>query len=187
MKSFRRFVAVSLVALFGAALVAGPATAAEPRGKTYKAPLRAITVGNLITAAADELNVEKATLVDAIRDAANERVTKAADRGVISERRAARLKARIANSFIFAMRISRTRSVAANLKVTPVALNQAFRNARKTLALQRIEAALAAGKITEAQAKALKNRLAHARMPGYKAFFGFGFWIGGFRHLPTPA
>ncbi len=185
MKALKRIVAVGALALAATALVAGPASAHQP-GAAKKAPLRAISAANLVNAAATQLSVTPEVLTTAIRDSANARVDALVAAKRLGAPAATRIKARIAASLPAAMRWSKAATVATNLNITVDALHTGFRAARKALATARIDAALAAGKITQAQADRLKARLAAAKLPGYKASWGWGFWTGGFRHLPHP-
>ncbi len=185
MNRFKRLLAMAVATLIGAALIAGPASAA-PGGKLRKAPLHGITAVNLVNAAATQLSVTPEALTTAIRDSANARVDARVAAKRLSTTAATTIKARIAGKLPVAIRWSTTVTVASNLAISTDALNAGFRAARRALATQRIDAALAAGKITQAQADRLKARLAAAKLPGYKAFFGFGFWTGGFRRFPHP-
>jgi hypothetical protein len=70
------------------------------------------------------------------------------------------------------MNLSRTRAVATRLDITVTRLNNAFRAARRSVLLARINAAAEAGTITAEQAAALRTQLAAATLPGYKAGLG---------------
>lgn len=185
MNSFRRAIALFCATLVGAAVIAGPA-AAHPGGALKKAPLRAINATALIDAAAVELGITPDTLTTAIRDSANTRLDTFASKPGIPDALVTRIRTRIADNLRVAIRWSRASTVASNLGITVKELNDGFRAARKTLATKRIDEALAAGKITQAQADRLKARLAKAKLPGYRAFFAYGFWLGGFHHFPHP-
>jgi hypothetical protein len=80
----------------------------------------------------------------------------------------------------FAISISRTRTVASNLGITTAKLNTEFRDARRALALARIDEAVADGDLDEDEATELKEDLEDADLPGYRAGgFGGGFGFGG--------
>lgn len=65
--------------------------------------------------------------------------------------------------------MSQTRTVAANLKITTKDLNAGFRAARKALASQAIDTALANGDITADEAAATKTALDSKTFAGYKS------------------
>ena len=79
------------------------------------------------------------------------------------------LKAEASDNLRVAYRLSKTRTVAANLDISTAKLNSAFRAARNTLLLAKIDRAVANGDLTEAEAAALKEKVANATLPGYKA------------------
>jgi len=79
------------------------------------------------------------------------------------------LKAEASDNLRVAYRLSKTRIVATNLDVSAAELNSAFRAARKTLLLAKIDWAVANGDLTEAEAAVLKEEVANATLPGYKA------------------
>jgi hypothetical protein len=81
----------------------------------------------------------------------------------------------------FALRISRTKTVASKLGVTTAKLNSGFRAARKALIIARIDKAVKDGDLTEEEAAELKDELDEEDLPGYKAGGGFGFGQGGDR------
>ncbi len=178
MTLFKRFITTAVVAVLGAALLAGPASAHG--GKRHNADMRGISATNLVNAAATQLGITPAALTTAITNAANTEIDEMLADEDISAERAAKLKAKVATDIRKAMKLSRTRVVAANLGITTQVLNQKFRDARRALATARIDQALADGKITAEQAATLKARLAAAKLPGYAARFGFCFNIGGF-------
>ena len=133
----------------------------------------------LVTGAAKQLSVTRASLVVAIRRSANTQIDAAREDGDIDAERATRLRDEVEDNLSFAYRLSRASQVAANLGITTARLNDEFRDARRALALARVDTALADGRITAAQAAELKERLADAELPGYKGFGLFGF--GGLR------
>jgi hypothetical protein len=140
----------------------------------------------LVTQAAKQLNVTRAKLNGAIVDAATARIDEEVASGDVDAADAADLKERASDDLAYAMRISRTKTVAANLGITVAALNDGFRAARKTLYTAKIDKALANGDITADQAAELKSELADADLPGYKALgsggFDLGYYEGGGGH-----
>jgi hypothetical protein len=97
---------------------------------------------------------------------------------------AADLKDRASDDLGFAIRLSRTKTVASSLGITVAALNDGFRAARKALYTAKIDKALANDDITADQAADLKTELDDADLPGYKAsgFGGFDLGYGGEHH-----
>ena len=85
---------------------------------------------------------------------------------------------RASDDLAFAIKISKTKTVAANLGITVAALNDGFRAARKALYTAKINKALANGDITADEAADLKDELDDADLPGYKAFGSGGFDLG---------
>ena len=175
----------SLVAVLAltALLAVSVATAGAHRGGPGgKGGPRGASASAFVTEAAKQLEVTRAKLVDAIEKAAATRIDEAAEDGDLEAARAADLKEEAADNLRFAIDISRTRTVAANLGVTTAKLNTEFRDARRALATARINDALADGDIDADEAAELKEELADADVPGYKpGGFGFGFG-GGFGH-----
>ena len=159
---------VSLVAL----LTVGAAAATAHGGK--RGPGRGASIGALVTQAAKELGVTRAKLVTAIEDSAIARIDDAVADGDVDADEADELKDEVRDNLRAAYALSRTRTVASNLGVTTAKLNAGFRDARKALAVARIDAALADGDIDAARAAELKQELNAADLPGYKAI-GFGF------------
>lgn len=132
----------------------------------------------LVTQAAKELGVTRAKLKQAIVDAAVARIDEAVDDGDVDSDDADDLKAEAQDNLRFAMSVSRTKTVASNLGISTSALNDGFRAARKTLALARIDRAVASGDVTPDQASELKSELDDADLPGYKASGFGGFALG---------
>jgi hypothetical protein len=171
---------VSLVGLL-AVDVAAASACGQGGGKSGGASASA-----LVTQAAKQLNVTRAKLKGAIVDAATARIDAEVASGDVDAADAADLKDRASDDLAYAMRISRTKAVAANLGITVAALNDGFRAARKALFTAKIDRALANGDITADQAAELKSELADADLPGYKAFgaggFDLGYYEGGGGH-----
>jgi len=162
---------VSVVGLLAVGVAA--ASACGPGGKGGGASASA-----LVTQAAKQLNVTRAKLKGAIVDAANTRIDEQVASGDVDAADAADLKDRASDDLAYAMKISRTKTVAANLGITVAALNDGFRAARKTLFTAKIDKALANGDITADEAADLKDELADADLPGYKALGSGGFDLG---------
>jgi prophage DNA circulation protein len=137
-----------------------------------------------VTQAAKQLDVTRASLVEAIEDAAVARIDGALEDEDIDSEEAAELKEEARDNLRLAMRLSGTRAVASNLGITAAKLNSGFRAARKALIVKRIDAALAAGDIDAAEAAELKEELEDATLPGYKArgLGGSGFGDRGGPH-----
>ena len=122
----------------------------------------------LVTEAAKQLNVPTAQLRTAIVNAAVARIDEAVEDEDVDAEDAAELKERARDNLRHAMKISRTRVVAANLDITAAKLNTAFRAARKALITTRIDEAVEDGDLEADEATELKEELADARLPGYK-------------------
>lgn len=135
----------------------------------------------LVNAGAKELGVTNAAIRAAIVKSANARVDEAVADGDITDAPAADIKDEAADNLDVAYGLSRASTVASALGVTATKLNDAFRAARKALALANIDAALAAGHITAEQAAAAKSQVNSATLPGYKAGLGIG-GLGGAPH-----
>jgi hypothetical protein len=139
-----------------------------------------VSASALVTQAAKQLNVTRAKLKGTIVDAADARIDDEVASGDVDSSDAADLNDRIDDDLAFAIQVSRTKTVAANLGITVAALNDGFRAARKTLILAKIDKAVANGDLTADQATELKAELDDADLPGYKAF-GFSFDLYGGR------
>ena len=168
---------LSLVAL----LTVG-ATAASAHGGGPGGGLRGASAGALVTQAAKELGVTRAKLVEAIEAAAVARIDEAVEDGDVDADDADELKDEARDSLRYAMTVSRTRTVASNLGVTTAKLNAEFRDARKALAIARIDEAVADGDLDADEAAEQKAELEDAELPGYKGGHGFGFGSAGPGH-----
>jgi polyhydroxyalkanoate synthesis regulator phasin len=135
---------------------------------------------DLADQAAKQLGVTTARLRTAIVDAAIARIDEAVEDGDVEAEDSGELKEEARESLRYAMRISRTRVVAANLDITTQRLNTAFRAARKALITARIDEAVEEGDLDAEEAAQLKEELADASLPGYKAAGGLG--IRGYGH-----
>jgi hypothetical protein len=165
--------AVSLVGL----LTVGAAAASACGGGGGKGG-GGVSASALVTQAAKQLGVTRAKLKGAIVDAADARIDEEVASGDVDSSDAADLKDRIDDDLAFAIQVSRTKTVAANLGITVAALNDGFRAARKTLIQAKIDKAVANGDLAADQAAELKSELDDADLPGYKAF-GFSFDLYG--------
>jgi hypothetical protein len=164
---------VSLVAV----LCFGAATASAHGGPGGRG-IGGASVSSLVTQAAKELDVSRANLVSAIEKSAVTRIDAAVDDGDLSADRADDLKEEVQDNLNAAYSLSQTSTVASNLSITTAALNTGFKNARKALATAKIDAELAAGRISSAEATDLKTQLGNATLSGYKAGLGGGFGSG---------
>lgn len=168
--SFRQLAALVAVSL--AALLAVGASTANAHGRDGVS-LR-VSTSALVTRAAQGLNVTRTRLVGSITDAAIARINAAVAAGNIEADDVDEYLEEARENLRFAIAVSRTRTVAANLGITVARLNNAFRAARKALILARINEALVDGGITAAQAADLKEELDDVDLPGYKSF-GYGY------------
>jgi hypothetical protein len=178
MRKVALLAAVSLVGL----LTLGAATASAHGGPGgCGAGGKGVSASALVTQAAKQLNVTKAKLKGAIVDAAVAQIDQQVEDGDIESDEAADLKDQAADDLRFALAVSQTKTVAANLGITTTALNTGFRAARKALATAKIDKALANGDITAAEAAEQKAALDKAELPGFKAggYHGYGSGGGG--------
>lgn len=170
-----------LVAVAAAALLTIGAVAASAHGGRGGGPLgpKGASAGALVSRAAEQLGVTRATLAAAIEKAAAARIDEAVADGDLDEEDGADLRAEAGDDLRLAMAISRTRAVAANLSKTTAQLNDAFRAARKALLLERIDEAVEDGDLDQADAADLKEDLEEADVPGYKPGGFHRFRLGG--------
>jgi hypothetical protein len=182
MRKLALLAAVSLVGL----LALGAATASAHGGGPGGCKGGGVSASALVTQAAKQLNITRAKLKGAIVDAAEARIDEEVASGDVESDEAADLKDRASDDLRFAIKISKTKTVAANLGITVAALNDGFRAARKALYTAEIDKALANGDVTAAEAAELKDELADADLPGYKTFgfggFDLGYGGGGDHH-----
>ena len=177
--SMKRIAWLSALAL-AALMVVGVATAGAHRGGPGDRGRDGLggSTSRLVTEAAKQLDVTRAKLVEAIEKSAVSRIDAAVEDGDVDADDAAELKEEVADNLSLAMAVSTTRTVASNLGVTTAKLNTEFRDARRTLILARINAALEDEDITQAQANELKQELEDADLPGYKGGLGRGGLFG---------
>jgi hypothetical protein len=174
MRKLALLAAVSLVGL----LALGAATASAHGGGGGCKGGGGVSASSLVTQAAKQLNVTRAKLKGAIVDAAEARIDEEVASGDVDAADAADLKDRASDDLAFAIKTSRTKTVAANLGITVAALNDGFRAARKALFTAKIDKALANGDIDATEAADLKAELDDADLQGYKAFGSEGFDLG---------
>jgi len=174
--SLRKLLLLAAVSAVGL-LTLGAATASAHGGGGCKGGGGA-SASSLVTAAAKQLNVTRAKLKGAIVDAADAYIDSEVASGDIDSGEAADLKDRADDDLGFAIKLSKTKTVAANLGITVAALNTGFSAARKALYTAKIDKALANGDITAAEAADLKSELDDATLPGYKAVGYGGFDLG---------
>ena len=167
--------AFSLVAL----LAVGAATASACGGGGGKGGGGA-SASSLVTAAAKQLNVTRTKLKTAIVDSANAYIDSEVASDDLAEDEAADLKDQVGDDLAFAIKTSRTKTVASNLGITVAALNDGFSAARKALLEAKIDKALKNGDIDAAEADDLKAELDDADLPGYKAVGNGGFDLGAY-------
>ena len=163
MKKSIAFLLVLATALF----TIGTAAAATKCGPGGKGGRGAVGTSKLVTTAASQLGVSRATLVGAIQNSANATIDAAVASGDITSAQADDAKQAVTDNLDYAYRLSTTSGVAAKLGVTTASLDGAFLAARKSILTAQIDAALAAGKITAEQAAAQKEKVA-ALTTGYK-------------------
>ena len=175
MNRLRMLVLVSAVALVGL-LALGPSVAGAHGGRGLG--LHGTSATALVREAAERLNVTAARLTEAIENAAVARIDEAVREDDIDADDAVELKEAARDNVGFAMRVSRTRTVATNLGITTERLNDAFRAARRALIVERIDEAVEDGDLEADEAAELKQDLEDADLPGYKAGFGRGFGLG---------
>jgi hypothetical protein len=164
--------ALSLVALL--AMGATTAVAHGGPGRGFKGA----SASALVTEAAKQLGVTRASLVAAIEKAAIARIDEAVQDDDLDADEADELKEEAQDNLRFAMALSRTRVVASNLGITAAKLNSGFRAPRKALIVERVDEALAEGDIDADEAAELKDELDEEDLPGYKAGGFRGFELG---------
>lgn len=155
-----------MLSLAATALLALGATAASAHGG--KGGLGRTSTTKLVNAAAKQLNVTPAKLKSAIQASAVTSINEAAADEDIDADEAADLKEEVADNLNTAYALSRASTVAKELGITTTQLNNGFRAARKSLAVARIDEALADGDIDADEAADLKAELDEADLPGYK-------------------
>jgi hypothetical protein len=162
--------AIALLAVLVAGLVTvGGAAAATRCGPGHGGGgAGATSTSKLVTAAATQLAVSRATLVAAIQTSANATVDAAVASGDITSAQADDAKQAVADNLDYAYRLSTTSGVATKLGIAATALNSGFNAARKSVLNAQLDAAVAAGRITAEQAAAQKAQVA-ALTTGYKA------------------
>jgi polyhydroxyalkanoate synthesis regulator phasin len=176
MHSLVRRLVLLAVGSLAALLTVGAATAGAHGGPGHGLGRTSATA--LVREAAEQLDVTVARLTDAIEDAAVARVDEAVQDGDVDADDADELKEEARENLRLAISLSRTRVVASNLGITTARLNTGFRAARRALIVERIDEAVEDGDLEAAEAAELKEELADAELPGYKAFGYHGFGYG---------
>lgn len=168
-----------LAALSLAALLTVGVAAAGAHARPGHGPGGRVAIGSLVTQSAKQLAVTRAKLKEAIVDSANTSIDDAVQDDEIEADEAAELKQEASDNLRVAYALSRTRTVASNLGVTTAKLDSGFRAARRALLLAKLDRAVANGDLDEDEAAELKERIANARLPGYKpAGRGLGLDFG---------
>ncbi len=120
-------------------------------------------------AVAKELGTTAAKLDAAVKAAAKTNITTALAADEITAAEAETLNDALADASVPAMRLATAEGVAKELGTTVAKLNAAFSTVGKAQATTRVDQALKDGRITEAQATAMKERIAAATFPGFGA------------------
>src|SRR4051812_33400234 len=183
-RSSRKLALLAAVSLVGLLTLGAATASAHGGGPGGCKGGGGASASSLVTAAAKQLNVTRAKLKGAIVDAADAYIDSEVASGDVTAAEAEDLKAQVDDDLAFAIKTSKTKTVAANLGITVAALNTGFSAARKALYTAKIDKALANGDITAAEAADLKAELDDAVLPGYKAvgYGGFDLGYGGGGH-----
>jgi hypothetical protein len=136
-RSMRKVALLAVVSLVGLLAVGVAAASAHGDGPGGCKGGGGASASALVTQAAKQLNVTRAKLKGAIVDAANARIDAEVASGDVDEDDAADLKDRASDDLAYAIKISRTKTVAANLGITVAALNDGFRAARRRCSQRR--------------------------------------------------
>ena len=177
-RSIRKLALLAAVSLVGLLTLGAATASAHGGGPGGHKGGGGASASALVTSAAKQLNVTRAKLKGAIVDAAKSYIDSEVASGDVDSDDAADLKDRADDDLGFAIKASKTKTVAANLGITVAALNDGFRAARKALYTAKIDKALANGDITADEAADLKDELDDADLPGYKALGHGGFDLG---------
>jgi hypothetical protein len=177
-RSIRKLAFLSAVSLVGLLTLGAATASAHGGGPGGCKGGGGASASALVTSAAKQLNVTRAKLKGAIVDAAKAYIDSEVASGDIDSDDAADLKDRAEDDLGFAIKASKTKTVAANLGITVAALNDSFRAARKALLTAKINKALANGDIDADEAAELKEELDDTDLPGYKTLGYGGFDLG---------
>ncbi len=177
-RSIRKLALLSAVSLVGLLTLGAATASAHGGGPGGHKGGGGANASALVTSAAKQLNVTRAKLKGAIVDAAKSYIDSEVASGDVDSDDAADLKDRADDDLGFAIKASKTKTVAANLGITVAALNDGFRAARKALFTAKINKALANGDITADEAADLKDELDDVDLPGYKTLGYGGFDLG---------
>lgn len=120
-------------------------------------------------AVATKLGTTAAKLEAAITDAANDRIDAAVQAGSLSAADAETLRQAIADGDRLAQRIAQGAEVAKKLGVTEAKLDEAYAAVRKAAALERVDEAEKAGRITAEVADQMRERIEAADLAGFGA------------------
>lgn len=140
----------------------------------------------LLANAAKNLGVTTAKLNAAILADAEARIDKAVAADKLDEDQAADLKDDLAANPALAIPFTTATGVARELGTTKAKLDAAFRAARKTAMIAKIDQAVADDRITAEEARELKAGLEENAedLPGYRGGFGVGGHAGRGHHGP---
>lgn len=165
-------VAATALLVGGGVAVAAQATGSDDELKEMADRIR--SHDDLTATVAKELGTTAAALEDAVVAAANSRIDAAEAAGTISAADADVLREAVADEPRMALRIADPAAVAKALGTTEAKLDAAWAKAAKQEALARVDDALAAGRITKANADELKARIEKTTFPGFGERGGHG-------------
>ncbi len=165
-----RMLLASVAALALMVGVGSAIAAASGNGKSLKQVAAHIKGKATFEAAvAKNLGTTTAKLDAAVKAAAKANIATALAADEITADEAATLSEALADGSVPAMRLATAEGVAKELGTTVAKLNAAFSEVAKAQATARVDQALKDGKITDAQATAMKARIAAAAFPGFGA------------------
>ncbi len=163
-----RLLAASFAAL-AVAVGASAAIAATGPGKDLSAVAAGITAkGEFESSVAERLGKTSAQVEAAVEAAAAKRIDAALAAGEITAAEAETLRTALADGRL-GMRLAEAADVASELGVTEEQLNDAYSAAHKARAVARVDAAVAANRITAEYGAELKAQIADADFPGFGA------------------
>ena len=173
----------------------GTAIAATGGGSLKQEAARISARTSFEAAVAKSLDTTPAKLRAAIKAAATARIDAALAADEITAAEAETLKDALADGSFPSQRLATAAGVAKQLDTTVAKLDAAYSSAQKAQAKARVDAALAAGNITEKYATELKASIDAATFPGFDAggmghhggHGGFGFGFGPPPGLDVPA
>lgn len=177
MRNRSRRLGLSVAAMLAVTLAVG-VVAASAHGPGGRGLGDGAGVSSLVTQAATQLGIARTSLVSAIQQSAGRRIAQAVTDGDVTSTQGSDLTTEAQDDLNVAYRLSETATVASNLGITTSALDTGFAAARKAAAEARVAAALAAGRITSAQATTLTTQIDARTFPGYKNGLGRGGGLG---------